>query len=336
MFSASAPAETDAPRVSVILRTRNRPQMLRAALRDILGQTFDDVEIVLVNDGDDPTVVENVIASTEGAHAVVRLVDRTGEVHGRSLAANAGVRAARGSLLVVHDDDDAWKPEFLERSVEYLDRHPDEIAVSARTEMVIHRPSVDGVDSRIDRGLFNQGQTAVTIADMLRANRITTISLLYRAEIHDEVGAYDESLDVHEDWDFYLRMIFRHPIGLLPLPALAEWHHRPGATGDAGNSVYALEDEHSSSRLRVADDQLRAEIARNGPGAALHLAYEVQRLEELLDAHRHERAAAHDDLVARLDSLSRQIAEQSQLVLERTSLASSAKRLRSLFARRDR
>jgi glycosyltransferase involved in cell wall biosynthesis len=336
MVSDRSPADGDDPRVSVILRTRNRPEMLRAALRDILGQTFDDVEIVLVNDGDDSAVVEDIITSTEGASAVVRLVDRTRQTHGRSLAANAGVSAARGSLLVVHDDDDAWKPEFLERTVAYLDAHPEEIAVSARTEMVIHRPAADGQDARTDRGLFNQGQTAITIADMLRANRITTISLLYRADVHGEVGSYDESLDAHEDWDFYLRVILRHPIGLLPLPALAEWHHRPGATGDAGNSVYALEDEHSASRLRVADGQLRAEIARSGPGAALHLAYEVQRLEDLLDTHRSERAAADDDIVARLDSLSRQVAEQSQLIRERTSLTSSTKRLRSLFARRDR
>lgn len=327
---AAVPSDERAPRVSVILRTRNRPDMLRDALRDIGMQTFGDLEIVLVDDGDDPAPTRAAVRAA--ADPRIAVVDRTAETHGRALAANAGIRAARGEYLMIHDDDDAWKPEFLQRTVAHLDAHSECVAVSARTEVVIHRTDSADRAAGEDRGLLNQDLVAITIPDMLRVNRVTTISLLYRASLHTEVGLIDETLAVLEDWDFYLRVLLRHPIDLLPLPALAEWHHRPRATGDAGNSVYALNGEHEATDAKTRDRYIRDAMERSGVGMAMLVACESRRLEAAVEAEREAHARAHAETRARLDDVSRQLSALQALVTERTSVTSLLRRLR----RRDR
>jgi GT2 family glycosyltransferase len=331
---------TDAgPDVSVIVRTRNRPEMLAGALSDIARQDFQDFEIVLVDDGDDHEETLKVVARSGDVAQRVRLVDRSHEAHGRARAANAGLRAAHGRLLTLHDDDDSWHPTFLAATVAFLNEHPDSVAISAHTEVVIHRGDADSGEVHEQRLLLNPSLHAITIPDMLRANRVTTNSLVYRASLHDEIGYIDEDLVVHEDWDFYLRLIAKHPIDLLPLPALAYWHHRPDATGDQANSVFALSDAHDNAHAQVRDNHLRATIASHGWGPAFLLTEGLQRLEETVAR---EQATATDAFSTRLDAVERRLvdlaasaarheaalAELKALLLERTSISSVFRRLR--------
>ena len=318
--------------------------MLEQALGDIRAQTYSDLEIVLVDDGDSPSQVGTVVKAA--ADQRIRVVDRTGNTPGRAAAANSGIMAARGDLLVLHDDDDAWKPEFLDRTVAYLDEHPESMAVSARTEVVIHHVDEAGDEIDEDRGPLNPGLEAITVSDMLRVNRVAPISLLYRARLHDEIGYIDESLSVLEDWDFYLRLLMHHPIALLGAPELAEWHHRPGGTGDEGNSVYVLKDEHEAANERLRDRYLRGAMKEHGPGIGMLVVSEVHRLEQMLAAEREAHRRSADDARRQIDEVSRQLAEISRrleevprhidsvrhLVTERTSVTSLLRRLR----RRDR
>lgn len=327
-----------APTVSVVVRTRNRPTLLIDALRDIESQTFTDIEVVLVDDGDEAHAVDAAIAAVPGLAARIRVIDRTGEAHGRARAANAGLQAARGEFLVLHDDDDSWEPDFLAVAVEYLRTHPEARGVSAHTEVVVHRTDPATGEERLERLLLNPSMAAISIPDMVRENRVTTHSLLYRSVVHHEIGYLDETLIAHEDWDFYLRFIARYPIELLPLPARAYWHHRPEATGDDGNSVFVLDSAHDAGRMRVRDNYLRASVAQIGLGPALHLAAETQALEAELQSQRE----ALEDLRARMKQLESELAgvpgalqhlqasidQIPPLVLERTSLSSLLRRAR--------
>ena len=329
-----------APEASIIVRTRNRPAMLAGALRDISEQDFADYEVIVVNDGDSTDVEQIVSDSPVAANA--RVIDRTHDVHGRARAANAGLRAATGRLLVLHDDDDSWDPSFLTRAVGFLRSNPDAAAVSAHTEVVIHRVDVETGEDRVtERLLLTPDLRAITIPDMAKANRITTHSLVYRASVHAEIGYFDESLPAHEDWEFYLRLIARHAIELLPLPALAFWHHRPDATGDEINSVFALDQEHLAVQERVRDDLIRQTIAHQGWGASMHLAVEAIRtermLQSILDSQRELRALI-DENERRIDERHAAAAERERelrrLLLERTSISSFLRRFRAALRRR--
>jgi glycosyltransferase involved in cell wall biosynthesis len=111
-----------APLLSVVIPTRNRPQLLGEALRSLAEQTLHNWEAIVVDD-----------ASTEAAKSadVARCCDsRVRVIHhatrqGGSAAKNTGLRAATGRLITFLDDDDLLAPEYLARASDLLQRHED-------------------------------------------------------------------------------------------------------------------------------------------------------------------------------------------------------------------
>lgn len=267
-------------RVSVIVRTKNRPEFLARALADIAGQTFGDVVVLVVNDGGDSTVAAQIVSA---AGVDVRLID-TAAPGGRCVAANTGVAAADGSeFVVLHDDDDLWDPRFLERTVAWLDAHPEDVGVAVATA-IAYEQRIDGAWVETSRVPFWEGMTRVSLTDMLDRNRVVPISLLYRRRVHDEVGGYDERLGTVEDWEFLLRVLGRHSVGFIPGEPLAIWTQRPSATGVASNSMFALENRHAEDDALVRDRELAAWTSANGVGLPLYLAGMERRLVNHVDA----------------------------------------------------
>lgn len=338
-----------APAVSIVLRTRNRPEFLTQALLDVGRQEFADIEVIIVNDGDDQDAVSDALSAVSEIAQKSVVVDRTGMKHGRARAANAGLRRARGEFIVLHDDDDTWAPDFLKDAVDYLRRHPLAAGIAAHTEVVITRLDPMSGQTSEQRLLLTPEARVVTIQDMVRENRITTHSLVFRSRLLDEIGYFDEELQAHEDWDFYLRLVAAATaaIELLPLPARAYWHHRPDAIGDASNSVFALDDVHLTEQERIRDAHLRRTVEREGLGGALHLAAEVQRLErrigELSETNANNVAALSAQLADADAQMSRlleavngvglRVDAIGPLIVERTSFGSFVRRIRHLARR---
>lgn len=115
------PSKTsDPPRVSILVATHNRPELLREALASIEAQTFSDWEVVLVDDGSTPPAhIDDLPKALQQRIQLIRH-----ETPRRSAAArNTAVRAAKGDVLAFLDDDDLLAPEFLARALGVLDRH---------------------------------------------------------------------------------------------------------------------------------------------------------------------------------------------------------------------
>lgn len=261
-------------RVAVVMRTKDRPVLLRRALADVAAQTFEDWRLVVVNDVGDPAPVDALVAQLDaGVRERVEVLHRTSST-GMESASNAGLAASDSEFVVVHDDDDTWEPTFLERTVAHLDAHPEEAGVVTRVEIVEER--IDGDDVvELGRREFWNHLSAISLSDLLRTNRFVPIQLLYRRSVHDEVGPFDEQLRVVGDWDFHLRLAARHRIGLID-EVLAFWHQRPDQEGALGNSVIAAEREHDAADLRLRDDALRAHVAEHGMGDLLYLTRYLQ------------------------------------------------------------
>lgn len=305
-------------RVGIVVRTRRRPDFLGRALSDISAQSFSDHRVVVVNDGGDTAEVDAIVAAS-GLDAIVRhIADGEG---GRCVAANQGVRDAGTEFVVLHDDDDRWHPEFLSRTVAWLDSTASDAAVAVPTE-IVYEEKRGGTWVEVGRAPFWAGMQRISLSEMLSVNRAVPISVLYRRSIHDEVGWYDESLDAVEDWDLYLRILRYSGIGFLAGEALAFWTQRPDATGIDANSMFALTEAHAVDDARVRDRALAEWIGREGDGlplylAALHteltahidgrLARTAARMrEEIRDDLRHE-LDAHQPLWSRLRRLRRRI-----------------------------
>lgn len=281
------------PRVSVIVRTKDRPAFLARALKDIAAQTFDDWEIIVVNDGGQQKAVHATVEAS-GTAGKTTVIDSPAP-GGRCAAANAGIREASGEYLVLHDDDDLWHADFLRRTTAVLESSPSDAGVMVETEIIYEHASGDGW-TETGRVPYWQGMTGVSFTSLLEVNRAVPISFLYRRAVHEEVGLYDESLDAVEDWDFYLRVTARHPIAFLSGTPLAFWTQRPTATGADGNSMFELAAEHTRDDLVVRDRALREWVAANGAGLPLYIASVEKRL--------------RDEMIVRLDALPSKVAEE--------------------------
>jgi glycosyltransferase involved in cell wall biosynthesis len=270
------------PRVSIIVRTKNRLVFLARALLSMQQQGFQDWEAIIVNDGGDIPALEQLLGLVPD---VVR--DRVVVVHhatsqGRWAAANAGVRTARGEFLVIHDDDDSWHGSFLTTMVGTLERAPPLVA-----GIVCHTQRVDEVvvdGSIVQKGIssFNSWMSNVTLFRMAARNFIPPISLLYRASAHEKLGPYREELPVLGDWDFYMRLLSHFDIQVVPR-VLANYHFRPADAGEQfGNSVAAGIQSHIVVEARILNALLREDLAEGkvGLGTIANLAYDLRELRE--------------------------------------------------------
>ncbi|GAA1950414.1 hypothetical protein GCM10009798_07170 [Nocardioides panacihumi] len=265
--------------VGIVVRTKDRPHFLTRALRSIASQTYDDWHAFVVNDGGDPVPVAGVVADLDDAdRARVTILDHPASL-GRWPSANAGVRAATESgaaYLVLHDDDDTWAPTFLERAAAHLDAHPLAPGVVSRIEIVWEEAGAEGY-VETGREVFQGHLHDPLLGDTLLFNRFVPIGFLYRREVHDEIGHYDESLSVVGDWAFNLKILARWSLDYLGAEPLAFWHQRPGTTGVDGNSVTSASNDHEKYDALVRDAALRSYVGEHGLGLVLYLTKFIDR-----------------------------------------------------------
>lgn len=188
----------DQPLVSVIIRTKNRRELLCQALESVARQDYPRVDVVVVNDGGRD--VTEAIGAVPG-RASVRLIDLQ-PGRGRSAAANAGIAAARGHWVAFLDDDDLLTPTGLTCLVEAAD-----------TEMVVPYGRVDAYfhpDGAPPR-LFRVFSHPFDPNALLFENFIPINACLIPAAVLRDIGGMDERLECFEDWDLFLRLSDRLP-----------------------------------------------------------------------------------------------------------------------------
>ncbi|MCU1613974.1 MAG: hypothetical protein JWO98_1514 [Frankiales bacterium] len=296
--------------VSIIMRTRDRPLLLRRALADVCAQTYQDWRLVVVDDGGDADEVDRLVAGQHGMAGRVTVLHNA-DAHGRAVSWNQGVEAGKSRYLAVHDDDDTWHPSFLARTVAHLDA-TDDAAVAVRTEIVYEHVEGDEIVEHA-REVFFPDLRAVTLFDLVRTNRVVPIAMLYRRSVHEGIGPVREDLPVVEDWEFNLRLAAAHTIGFLDGEALAFWHQRRAADGSLANSVIGLHGEHRTGDLKVRNEALKEHVARHGLGGLLYLTQYVQQEFD----HVHGRFAVGEDLTR--EAL-RVLAHQGELLQRQESL----------------
>lgn len=190
--------DSRSPRISVVMPVHNVATYLPAALTCIRRQTFADFECVVVDDGstDDSRQCLQRCAEEDPRFRLVSIV-RSGIV----TALNRGLEIARGELIARMDGDDLCHPDRLRRQVEYLDSHPDCVAVSSRVLLVdpdgrpIWRTPRHDRHTTIERALLEgNGAAFVHAAALMRAQAIRNIN------------GYRKQCEFAEDLDLFLRL----------------------------------------------------------------------------------------------------------------------------------
>jgi len=178
------------PRVSVVIPCFNQGEYLDEAVESVLGQTFDDFEVLVVNDGSTDEFTARLLAGYRRPRTRVIHTENRGLAEAR----NTGIREALGEYILPLDADDRIGPEYLEQGVAVLDQQPD-------TGIVYCRAETFGARS----GPWSA--PAYSLRRMLLGNLIFC-SALFRREDWERVGGYNRNMAVGwEDWDFWLSII---------------------------------------------------------------------------------------------------------------------------------
>lgn len=190
----------NAPKVSVILPTHNRAQVLDRAIRSVLAQTMGDLELIVVDDGSTDATPE-VVASFDDP----RIHYLKSEQRGAAAARNLGVRASRAPLLAFQDSDDEWILGKLRAQCEaYAKLDKDNPGLLCGGFLVLMKSgAVPYVrpDARMRRGDWGP--------DNLQDFRFITPTWLIARATFEQLGGFDEDMPNSEDWEFVFRL-YRH------------------------------------------------------------------------------------------------------------------------------
>ena len=238
------------PRVSVIVTTHNRATLLPRAIRSILEQTYNDYEIVIVDDASSDST-QDVIASFSDSRVRFQRREQSG---GASAARNTGVRVARGQYLAFLDDDDEWLPTKIERQVAILESSSPRVALVYGWVDVVD--DFTGAVSPLARNVM-EGD----VFDSLVAMRTPgpTSVLMVRTSVAREIDGFDESLPRHNDIDFICRISRHYQVALLPEVVLLH-HGGHGHERISDNTPQSM--THAVSQLRRHMIAYADELAR--------------------------------------------------------------------------
>lgn len=222
---------TRAPKVSVIVPTYNRPERLRTALASLAAQTYQDFEVIVINDAG--CEVESIIAACADRYRMTTIShDRN---RGLAASRNSGLRAAKGDYIAYLDDDDRYLSNHLETLVAYLDRH--ECRVAYTDAWRVHERRIDDVYVEAARDVPYSNEFSPV--DLLISNYFPVLCVMHARQCVDEVGVFDESLFAHEDWDLWIRMATRFPFKHLPVrTAEFTWRNDGSSMTSGTRDVY--------------------------------------------------------------------------------------------------
>ena len=251
------------PSVAIVMRTYERPVLLARAIASVQRQTFTDWQLIIVNNGGNPKVVDGVVSvarqgNPSGDIIVLHLDERVGMEE----ASNRGLATSTSEFFVIHDDDDSWKEEFLQRSVAELRKHSGAAAVVTGVTR-IHETFRGGKVWPVRHEDFYLDEGRLTYRGLIANNTFPPIAALFRSRLLTEVGSFDATLPVLGDWEFNLRAVNAGGFVFLN-ERLANYHTRtPDSDTASGNSITNGEDLHRDVKLRLQDRWL-AEPAVNG------------------------------------------------------------------------
>jgi len=185
----------DAPLVSVVVATHNRPVLLSETLAAIERQTYPNLEIIVVNDaGSD---VRDVVARFPRA----RLFDQP-QNRGPAAARNRGLSDARGTFAILFDDDDEMFPDHIAALAQALIVSGLDVAYGQMINAFVSPGALD--TWVIER--FAGHDALLDHADIQWAGALATTAVMFRRALVERVGAVDESLTAAEDYEFWYRL----------------------------------------------------------------------------------------------------------------------------------
>ena len=223
------------PLASGVIPLYNGERFLAKAIESVLAQTYEPIEIFVVDDG-----------STDGGADIAKSFDQIQYIHqtnqGQAAAMNAGVKAAQGVFISFLDADDMWTPNKLDVQIAYLLQHPHAGYVMGKTlnfiEPGTQRPA------RLTKDLLPGVSLLLSLG-----------AIVVRKAIFDQVGYFDTTYKISKDVDWFVRVKENGDVmAIVPETVL---HRRIHGLNDSYRT-----DARTSDHIRVLKSSLDRKRAR--------------------------------------------------------------------------
>ena len=213
-------------KISVIIPTYNRANLIERSVRSVLDQTYDNLEVIVVDDGSiDDT--QEVIGRIEDPRLLYKKLSSN---QGVSNARNVGVSMATASLIAFQDSDDKWRKDKLEKQMEYRQAHPEYSMVYSSylyhtKEQESYQVPSANIQGELEGDIFTS---------LLIRNTIGAPTMLMRKECFLQCGGFEPSYKSLEDWEFVLRFSKEYQVGFVREPLMDAYLSRNSVSSAAG------------------------------------------------------------------------------------------------------
>jgi glycosyltransferase involved in cell wall biosynthesis len=189
--------------VSVVIPTYNRARRVCRAIASVLYQTHHPAEIIVVDDGSRDGTLQRVAQFSRQVQYL-----RHPSNLGVSAARNTGIRASVSPLIALLDSDDYWLPNKLAAQMRFFAVHPE--AVACQTQEIWMRRG-----ARVNPKAKHRKPAGDIFEPSLKRCLVSPSAVMLKRSLLDEIGLFDESFPVCEDYDLWLRVSCRHPVHLI-------------------------------------------------------------------------------------------------------------------------
>ncbi len=191
--------------VSVIIPSYNRWPYVGRAIYSVLCQSFLDIEVIVVDDGstDESYLVYEIFKDK------IKLV-KLGVNTGVSKARNMGIRMSHGDYICFLDSDDYWLKDKLQRQLDFMVSNS--LSICQTQELWIRNGRL------VNPNKASKKPSGHIFAECVKRCYVSPSSVMLKREVLEEVGPFCEELPVAEDYELWLKISSRYPIGLLDEP----------------------------------------------------------------------------------------------------------------------
>jgi len=270
--------------VSIIMPVYNGRQHLACAIESALNQTYPDIQLIIVNDGSDDGS-ENIINKYLHDSRVTYVSNHKNM--GVARTRNVALEHATGEFVSFHDQDDIWLPNKLSLQISALNLNPTLGLLHAQYARV----DSDGMllSEYIDKPstAYENSNASVEVGDVLESifvsNDIQPLTSIIPKNVLDEVGWFNPDLPGVDDYELWLRIAYRYPIGQLKT-IVGYWRKHAMQQSNNGRlmqltklkAIDVFLDEHPKAKNRISRNKFIKRMHGMNQGSANHYFYDLQ------------------------------------------------------------
>lgn len=234
------------PTVSVVIPTYNREKVLGRAIHSVLNQTFEDIELIVVDDCSIDGTKELIDGLEDPRVMYIRLETNQGSAAAR----NTGINAARGEFIAFQDSDAEWMPDKLEKQMN--------VFFSAKNDVNVVYTAFLWIKDNYKSYIPAKGQVhkdGDVFHQLLKRNFVDTATAVVKKKCFEKVGMFDERLPRYQDWDLFIRLSKHYHFKFVDEPLLISHFMPDSISADNKAAITARKIIFEKNRSEIIKDR---------------------------------------------------------------------------------